>query len=272
VWQHLFGEGLVATTENFGAQGSTPTHPELLDWLSGRFIADGWQIKSLVRLLVTSNVYRQSSTSESIAPGLAVDPQNRLLWKMRLRRLESEAIRDCIHAACGTLADEMGGPPVLIRARTDGAVEIDADHLARPGDATRRSVYVLTRRAYNESLLTVFDQPLISTTCQRRDASAVPLQSLTMLNSDLLLQQSQQLADRVGTTAGPETNAQIETAFRLVLVRRPDSTETAIGRQHLDEQAARFRAAGQDEPTAARSALIQLCHTLLNTSEFLYAP
>jgi hypothetical protein len=272
VWQHLFGEGLVATTENFGAQGSTPTHPELLDWLSGRFIADGWQVKSLVRMLVTSNVYRQSSMSAADAPGLAVDPQNQLLWKMRLRRLESETIRDCIHAACGTLADEMSGPPVLIRARTDGAVEIDPDHLARPNDATRRGVYVLTRRAYNESLLTVFDQPLISTTCQRRDASAVPLQSLTMLNSDQLLDQSRRLADRVTATAGPQTDSQITTAFRLVLVRPPDSSEASISRQHLDEQAARFRVAGQNEPTAARSALVQLCHTLLNTSEFLYAP
>jgi len=272
VWQHLFGEGLVATTENFGAQGATPTHPELLDWLSGRFIADGWQVKSFVRLLVTSNVYRQSAVSAADAPGITVDPQNRLLWKMRLRRLESEAIRDCIHAAAGSLADEMGGPPVLVRARTDGAVEIDPDHLARPNDATRRGVYVLTRRAYNESLLTVFDQPLISTTCQRRDASAVPLQSLTMLNSEFLIEQSKRLADRVAETAGPAIDSQIETAFRLVLVREPQRAEVDISRQHLAEQSERFRAAGQDEPTASRSALVQLCHTLLNTSEFLYAP
>ncbi|MBL8852108.1 MAG: DUF1549 domain-containing protein, partial [Planctomycetaceae bacterium] len=164
IWQHLFGEGLVATTENFGVQGSTPTHPELLDWLSRRFISDGWQTKALVRLLVTSHVYRQTSSSAQ-ADALAVDPQNQLLWRMRLRRLESEVIRDCVRSVSGTLSHAMSGPPVLIRARVDGAVEVDPDKLATPDDAARRSIYLLTRRAYNDSLLTVFDQPLISTTC-----------------------------------------------------------------------------------------------------------
>ncbi|MFO1095525.1 MAG: DUF1553 domain-containing protein [Planctomycetaceae bacterium] len=257
VWQHLFGEGLVATSENFGAQGSTPTHPELLDWLSRRFIADGWRTKSLIRLVVMSQVYQQPSSSAGATAGsssgagaLAVDPQNHLLWRMRLRRLESEIVRDSVRFASGTLSDTMGGPPVLIKAGVDGAVVVDPEKLASPDDASRRSVYLLTRRAYNESLLTVFDQPLISTTCQRRDASAVPLQSLTMLNSDLLLEQSAKFAERVAALAGTDADAQITTAYRLLLCRAPDPEEIALCRQHLRSQAARFTEAGQADAAA----------------------
>ncbi len=270
VWQHLFGEGLVSTPENFGAQGSPPTHPELLDWLSGRFIAEGWRVKPLVKLLVTSHAYRQSSRADADAAGAVADPQNWLLWRMRLRRLESEVIRDSVLAVAGTLSSIMGGPPVLLRSKTDGAVEVDPDKLENPDDGFRRSVYLLTRRAYNDSLLTVFDQPVLATTCQRRDASAVPLQSLTMLNSGLLLAQSARVAERVKATAGSDPAAQVQAAFRLILVRDAEDEEATLSQSHLAELTEKLRAGGMDQEKAASEALAQLCHTLLNTSEFLY--
>jgi mono/diheme cytochrome c family protein len=275
LWAHLFGRGIVSTMDNFGVQGQRPTHPDLLDWLSLEFVNDGWCIKPLVRQMVTSAAYRQASSrpevgsSESPDPD-AIDPGNDLLWRMRLRRLESEVVRDAILATSGKLNRTTGGPPILTRAQPDGLVVIDKDRLAAPADAWRRSVYLLARRAYNLSLLTVFDQPLVATNCLCRDASAVPLQSLTMLNDDLVAEQAGFFADRVEATASTPP-LQIELAFRLALARRPSDSETAWCQELLAQQAELLRASGLDSGQAAHQALVQLCRTLFNTSEFLYA-
>ena len=274
VWAHLFGRGIVTTTENFGVQGQRPTHPELLEWLSAEYIADGWRTKLLIRRIVTSHAYRQASrrppADASFPDPAQVDPANELLWRMRLRRLESEAVRDAMLAASGKLNPAMGGPPVLTRAMPDGMVVVDREKLPTPADAWRRSVYMLARRAYNLSLLTVFDQPLVATNCLSRDASAVPLQSLTMFNDDFVAEQSAAFAERVATAAADEP-AQIELAFRLALARRPNESELGWCREWLARQTERFLASGGDTTQARRMALIQLCRTLFNTSEFLYA-
>ena len=113
VWQHHFGRGIVETQDNFGRQGKPPTHPRLLDWLAVEFMRQGWSIKKLHKLIMTSTAYRQSSewpTGKSLA--LKVDPENRLLWRMNLRRMEAEALRDALRAASGKLNRTMGGPPV----------------------------------------------------------------------------------------------------------------------------------------------------------------
>src|SRR5262249_56903331 len=132
VWQHLFGQGIAATPENFGTSGEPPTHPELLEWLSSRLVADGWQLKPLIKLLMTSAAYRQSS--RPLDPGAnaaRIDPGDQLLWRMRLRRLEAEVIRDSILAVSGRLDRTMGGPPILLQARPDGLGVIDANTLPR---------------------------------------------------------------------------------------------------------------------------------------------
>ncbi len=283
LWQHLFGVGLVPTVENLGLSGQPPTHPELLEWLASDFVAGGWRIKPLMRGMLLSTAYRQASaphvdeqSREAMRLGQTsvdpeqVDPGDDLLWRMRLRRLESETIRDCLLATSGQLDLTPGGPPVPIEALPDGRVVVAEKKLSRPTDRARRSVYLLSRRAYNVSLLTVFDQPLVATTCPRRDNSAVALQSLTMLNDAFLTEQAEQFASRVATTALASGADEIETAFRIALLRSPNEAERAICRQLLHQQAEIFRAAGDTAADSDRKSLVQLCLTLLNTTEFLY--
>lgn len=275
VWAHLFGRGIVATSDNFGVQGQRPTHPELLDWLSAEFIRSGWRLKPLIRQIVTSAAYRQAShrAADAARPSsdpASIDPANELLWRMPLRRLESEVVRDAILAASGKLNRAAGGPPILTRALPDGLVVVDKEKLAVASEAWRRSVYLLARRAYNLSLLTVFDQPLVATNCLCRDTSAVPLQSLTMLNDDFIAEQADFFAERVMAAASTRP-AQAEVAFRLALARRPNAKEAQWCEDALSRQAELLQASGIDAAEATRQALVQFCRTLLNTSEFLYA-
>jgi hypothetical protein len=212
----------------------------------------------------------RSADSKAANPQL-VDPGNRLLWRMRLRRLEAEVIRDAILAVSGQLDATMGGPPIRLRTHADGSVVIDDKALPDPAAKGRRSVYLLCRRSYNLSLLTIFDEPLVAINCPRRDTSAVPLQSLTMLNDPFLAEQAERFADRVARTAGDTGEAAVRAAFRTALARQPSAAELAICCGLLDRQARLFRAARLPGHQADRQALVQLCHTLLNTSEFLYA-
>lgn len=271
VWAHLFGRGLVDTPDNFGRQGEQPTHPELLEWLASDFIQQGWRLKHLLRTLLMSRAYRQASSvgSGGEPDPAAIDPANRLLWRMPLRRLEAEVVRDSLLAASGRLNPAMGGPPIMTEAQPDGSVVVARSKLAHPRDEFRRSIYLLTRRAYNLSLLTVFDQPQIATNCVARTASAVPLQSLTMLNDAFVYSQAEGVAERVKCTSA-EAVRQIEAAYRFILARYPSPTEASWCRQFLNEQAALYAAAGYEAAGAQHQALVQLCHALLNTSEFLY--
>ncbi len=259
IWQRLLGEGIVATTDNFGAQGTPPSHPELLEWLASELVDGGWSVKSVVRLIVTSSVYRQTSEeiSGQLARAASVDPGNTLLWRQRLRRLESEAVRDSILAVAGTLDRALGGEPVPVDMRPDGSGVVRGDQPAHR--KWRRSIYLLSRRNYHLSLLGVFDQPRLTTNCTRREASAVVTQSLTMLNDPLVIEQAGHLARRVATESPGEAEARVDTAFRLVFGRPPTPEERDECVDFLERQ----------EPG---KALEHLCHALLNTSEFLYRP
>jgi len=278
LWQHLFGSGLVPTPENFGASGEPPTHPELLEWLGKEFADGGWRIKPMVKLMMTSTAYRQSShvpgpTRTNLADN--IDPGNKLLWKMRLRRLEAEAIRDALLTVSGRLDTTMGGPPVLIKWQPDGMVVLDKEHLkaaggADRGGADRRSIYLLFRRAYNLSFLSVFDQPLVAVNCSRRDTSAVPLQALAMLNDAFVAGQAVHFTGRVKRLAGDSREDAIRGAFRLALARPPSAAEMAICSRLVERHVGAFRAAKSSPADADYKALAQMCHTLLNTSEFLY--
>ena len=191
---HHFGEELVSTPDNFGRMGSLPSNPALLDYLATEFTARGWSIKAMHRLMLTSSTWRQTAT---IQPGLhdqarKVDPDNRLLWRQRLRRLEAECLRDAILFASGTLHTEMFGPPVPMQRMPDGEIVV-------PGKASglRRSIYLQVRRSQPLTLLQVFDQPVIETNCTRRGQSTVAAQALTLLNSDFLVNQADAMAGRV---------------------------------------------------------------------------
>ena len=269
VWQHLFGQGIVATSDNFGRLGARPTHPELLDWLATEFVRGGRRVKALHRLLVTSSVYRQSSAAGTGADQDREDPGNRLLGRMRLRRLESEAIRDAILAVSGRLDRTPGGPPVPIEPRPDGLVVVPSVGQPTPTAANRRSLYLFARRNYNLTLLSVFDQPVMATNCTRRVPSAVPLQSLTLLNDAFMLEQADAFAARVsGLADSPEQR--VEAAFRLAFARKPTSTELAEGTAFLRKVEDQLAVAKCPPPEAGRRALAELCHMLFCANEFLY--
>jgi hypothetical protein len=267
VWAHLFGKGLVETTDNLGLTGARPTHPELLEWLAGTYASEGGRLKPLLRVLVTSSVYRQSSRTEDTA-ARRVDPDNRLLGRMRLRRLESEAVRDSLLAVSGRLDRTAGGPPVAVDPRPDGSFVV------RDGSgANRRSLYLLARRNYHPTILGVFDQPVLTTQCTGRTPSAVVLQPLTMLNDPFVRTQAEALAGRLAPAApagSPE--GLIDAAFRTVLGRPPRPAETAWCADFLRQQETEDRARGLAPAQASRQGVNHLAHVLLNTSEFLYVP
>jgi hypothetical protein len=267
VWQHHFGEGIVTTSDNFGKLGAPPTHPELLDWLATEFVDKGWKIKALHRLIVTSTVYRQAATHRP--EGEAVDPGNQLLWRMRLRRLESEAIRDAVLAVSGRLDRSSGGPPVPIEPRADGMVVVAAKGLATPTAGQRRSLYLFARRNYNLTLLNVFDQPVMATNCTRRLHSSVPLQALTLLNDVFLLEQADAFAARLAD-ASASTAKRVELAFQLAFARPPTSKEAAASAALLRTLQERYQAEKLAPAAAERQALARLCHMLMCANEFLY--
>jgi hypothetical protein len=270
VWQHLFGTGLVPTSENLGLSGAEPTHPELLDWLAARYVADGRRIKPLVKLLVMSAVYRQASSSGSDGPS-AADPENRLLARMPLKRLEAEIVRDAILSVSDQLDLALGGPSLPLEVQPDGMVVLQKTSPAPA--ASRRSLYVLARRNYHLSLLGVFDQPTMSTNCPNRQQSAVVLQSLTMLNDARVIDAAEKFARRVlDTAARHDAAAQIGLSFRIALGRDPSPAEMARSQELLSEHAAELATADVPADELPPRALAHLCHMLLNSNEFLYVP
>ena len=271
VWQHLFGVGLVATADNFGVTGEEPSHPELLDWLAARFVADGSRFKPLIRRLVSSAAYRQSTVSARARRGLTVDPDNRLLWRMPLRRLESEAIRDSLLALSGRIDLTMGGAPVMTRYHKDGRITVDERKFAGTTNGYRRTIYLFARRNYHPTLLTQFDQPILTTICARRTTSATVTQSLAMLNDESVVERSREIARRVGVaTRSPDADEWLDYSWRLVLGREPVAAESKWTRRLFDRHVQRYL--DQDLPwtEAAPKALAHVCHMLLNTSEFLH--
>jgi hypothetical protein len=272
VWQRLFGRGIVATADNFGRSGSRPTHPELLDRLADEFIRHGWRLKPIVREIMISTAYRQSSqpAANRAEHAQEVDPEDLLLWHMPLRRLESEVVRDSVLAVSGQLNPKLGGAAIVTEARADGMVVVDAKRVASPGDALRRSLYLLARRNYNLSFLSVFDQPVMTGNCTRRSTSTVVLQSLSMLNDAFVLEQADHFAARVAREAGGADAATIDRAFRLALAREPGPAEIDWSADLLARHQARYEASGVSGDEARHRALAHLCQMLLNTNEFLY--
>jgi len=254
VWHHLFGRGIVASVDTFGAMGEPPSHPELLDHLARRFSEEGWSLKKLVRLLATSRAFRLAAAPTASAA--AADPTNRLVSHWQLRRLEGEAIRDSMLAVSGLLDRKQFGPSV--------------------GDkANRRSVYVPVRRNVEEPFLSVFDPPSTQSTQGRRDISKVPAQALVLLNGDLARRSSEATARSLLAAEGPgdteagDSQARIEQLFIGSLGRRPTAAERAASLAWLDHEAARR---GLDPAAAAASLPLwtDLVHTIFNLEEFIH--
>ncbi len=273
VWQQYFGRGIVATPDNFGISGAKPSHPELLDWLATEFTASGWSIKRLHRQIVTSSTYRQSSREPNDSRGSVIDPDNLLLWRMPLRRLESEIVRDSILAVSDALDRSQYGPPIPLKSNPDGSVEINPAKLPTPTGQDRRSLYLLCRRNYQPTELSVFDQPNVAHNCTRRASTAVVLQSLAMLNSPFVFAHAERFAERVKQAAGTDQERRIETAFRFALCRSPNADEVSGSCELLAKHVPRYQEQQKLTPErAADAALQELCQMLLNTNEFLYVP
>ena len=275
IWQRLFERGLVETASNFGESGMTPTHPDLLEWLTGSFIDNGTRLKPLLKLIMTSQTYMQQSyTDESVIGKRAeeTDPANRLLWRQRLRRLEAEIVRDSMLVASGRLDLAMEGPPAPTVNLPDGMVVEAGYDQVNEGTIWRRSLYLLQRRNYHPSVLQAFDQPLLTEACSRRERSASVAQSLMMLNDRFVGHQASFLARRIISESadGEDISVLAHVAFRIVLARMASDEETGWCLETFAKHKAAYITAGQDEPTAHHSAMTRICQMLFSTSEFIY--
>ena len=282
VWRHHFGRGIVATPSNFGLNGELPTHPELLDWLAVEFMKPEfekrktkneiqnrkskienqipWSLKRVHRMIMLSSAYQQSSGIRREA--MAKDPLNRFLWRIPVRRLEAEAVRDSVLAVAGTLNTEMYGPPVYppvdptLRADTfQGYNWPEGEDSAK---TWRRSVYVKVKRSLLFPELEVFDCPEITNHVSARNVTTTPLQALTMLNGPLTRRQAGFFAERLKRECGADFRKIVIKAYEIALCRPPTESETRLSLNFLSRR--------------GDSALPDFAHALLNLSEFVYVP
>ncbi len=299
IWMHYFGRGIVATPGDFGLSGEAPSHPELLDWFANDFVRHGWSMKRLHRQIVMSRTYQQTATLSPNADS-DIDPDNRYLSRMNLRRLEAEAIRDSILVVSGQLNPALGGPSVPVAEDGEGKAVVGT-RLLRDGlfagiedageQAFRRSVFLSSSRALPLNMLQTFDLPAMTPNCQRRDTSTAASQSLWFLNDTSLVASSQKMAELLwrldnllpqnGTPDNVEQflSKRIQTAFSRAFGASPTADELADCVEFLTKQAELFRrdasAAWQTElakrPEAADvRALASLCQMLLSSNRFLY--
>jgi mono/diheme cytochrome c family protein len=259
LWQHHFAEGIVRTPSSFGKMGESPSHPELLDWLAAEFQAKHWSLKTMHRLMLTSQTYRMASTDTS--SNYAIDPENRMVWRMPRVRLEAEIIRDSILAAAGTLDGTVGGTSIFPyidpdlfekSSNRDWRGKADSDP-----STWRRSLYVYSKRSIRYPMFETFDQPNLINSIDRRNRTTIAPQALILMNNQMVLFQAGKFAERVRTEAGASPDAQVKRAVLLALGRPADAIEVKRGAAFIG---------GSPE------GLTEFCHVLLNLNEFLYRP
>jgi hypothetical protein len=263
VWRQLFGTGLVRTVDNFGATGEKPSHPALLDDLAVRFVADGWSVKKLVRELVLSRTYRQSSAYR--ADAFRADPGNRLLWRASKRRLDAEAIRDAMLAAAGDLDPARPGGSLVAKVIGDGPISLIGLNPKLPADldgSRHRSVYLPVLRDKLPDVLDLFDFAEPSLVTGDRETTNVPVQALYLMNSPFVLARAQALADRLAREAGAD-GARVRRAFVLCFGRPPDAAEEKLAVAFFE----RGEKLASDD--AGRGKLLAAyCQALLAAAEF----
>jgi mono/diheme cytochrome c family protein len=245
LWQYHFGRGLVATSSDFGHLGELPSHPELLDYLASEFMASGWSLKKLHRLIMTSHAYRQASATNE--PGVTKDPLNRLLWRQSVRRLDAEQIRDAILAATGELKLDAGGPSVDVKE-------------------PRRTIYTKQFRNRRDPLLDVFDVPDGIASTPQRNVTTTPLQSLLLINNPWMIDRANALARRLSQNS-PDDASLAQSIFQTLFARQATADEQAKVAEFLQQGTQRF---ADKESEARQYAIADLCHALLNANEFLF--
>jgi hypothetical protein len=276
IWMHHFGRGLVDTPGDFGALGTRPTHPELLDWLAGELARGGWDLKRLHRLIMTSTVYRQSSRLDDSRT--AAEAENWLYGRYPVRRLDAEALRDRILAVSGRLDTRAFGPPVPVSEDSAGQV-LPADNSAR------RSIYLQARRTKPISFLAAFDSPVMTPNCDRRGSSTSAPQALLLMNSDFVLGNARLLAQRLRSATQSQATAEVvnrrnvlgksryprmvDLAWRLAYGRPISTEELDWACQFIARQEGALGRKGSDDEREL-TVLTNLCQQLLASNEFLY--
>ncbi len=271
IWKHHFGAGIVRSLDNLGNTGDRPSHPELLDWLAREFVQpasrerqrpEPWSMKAMHRLMMTSATYRQAST---LTPTLEkADPDNRLLTRMPLKRMEAEVIYDSLLAVSGRLDETRFGIPDPVEARKDGLVTA-----AKTEKGWRRSIYVRQRRTQIPTLLETFDLPQMNPNCIERVDSTVASQALFLRNNTLVQDLADALALRVEKAAGAEQDKHVDFVYRIALARLPSAEERKAGVQALAALTEHW-ARETSSTEAAHRALTTYCHTIMNSAGFLY--
>jgi hypothetical protein len=290
-WLHHFGHGIVGTPGDFGALGEQPTHPELLDWLANDFMRGGWRLKRLHKTLLLSTAFRQSSARTERLD--AVDPDNRWLGRMSVRRLEAETLRDAVLAVSGKLNPKMYGVAVPVAPDESGQVVLGIDTRDGVGrfkgppksvgdEAFRRSVYIQNRRSLPLGMLEAFDAPEMSPNCEQRNNSTVTPQALLLMNNRFVLEQSEFFAKRLMSAAGPELPAQLWLGWHSAFGRAPTDEQLAAATEFVAMQTEAFRTAATDAPQPSKTktkaappspqlrALTSYCHSLFSSNGFLY--
>jgi mono/diheme cytochrome c family protein len=258
LWDRLFGEGLVRTVGDFGVRGEPPTHPELLDWLADEFMKQGWSRKKLLKTIMLSDTYRQSSVIPSQLPPqvMELDPKNALLWRQNRLRVDGEIVRDLHLAASGLLSAKVGGPSVFPPI-PDGIEALSyAGNFkwttSKGEDRYRRGMYTFFKRTAPHPDLTAFDCPDANLTNVKRTVSNTPLQALTTLNAEAFAEAAQALAKRVLIDASlHDDSARLTRAFRLCVSRQPTARELAAMKKLLDEARYTYQNGPADDVKAA---------------------
>jgi hypothetical protein len=270
LWKHHFGRGIVETVANFGRTGAAPTHPELLDWLSTEFVRSGWSIKSMHRLMMTSAAYRQSSHPAPAA--LTQDPDNRLLSRMPLRRMDAEQLHDSMLIATERLSPERFGPPIPVETRPGGEIVEQGSK-----DQWRRAIYLLQRRTTPVTMLEAFDLPAMSPNCTERAYSTVSTQALEMRNSPVVLEHARYLAGRLLDESGDDRARQAEEVYLRTVSRRPSAEEAARAVASMEKMESQWRIHLREQKTSAPHAftarwyaLGDFVHAMLSSAEFIY--
>ena len=240
IWQEHFGQGVVATPNDFGHNGQRPSHPELLDWLTVEFIENGWSFKQLHRRILTSAVWRQAAQHPQAEANQQLDPQERLLWRARVRRLKAESIRDAMLSISGELQTQIGGPSVDEKT-------------------PRRALYLKSYRNKTETFLHTFDASAGLKSVALRNTTTTPTQSLLMMNGDYSLGRAKKFAQRLQAQSFADTEARLRYAFRLAWGRVPNQRELAAAQAFISP-----RQKGSEE------RFVDFCHVLFNSNEFLY--
>jgi hypothetical protein len=286
IWQHHFVNAIVPTVENFGHTSVAATHPQLLDWLATEFVRNGWSLKALHKLIMTSSAYRQSSRFDPTAAAAKGDADNALLSRFPLRRMDADQLRDSILKVSGRLDPTPFGPPEGVEVTTEGEVLSKSVPSTCGGgvclvpavqSAVRRSIYTLLRRETPLTLLEVFDAPQLQPNCLKRGYSTVATQALQLLNGEVIRESARYFAGRVIDVAGDDVEKEIDRVYLMALSRRPTPQEIKLGvemiqgftRQWLEQLQKEVPA----EPRRTKAqwlGLASFCHVIVNSPDFVY--